>query len=30
MATEAMIMIEDLRKMTIQELVNLIGDENAY
>ena len=30
MATEAMIMIEDLRKMTIQELANLIGDENAY
>jgi hypothetical protein len=24
------IMYEDLRKMTIQELANLIGDENAY
>jgi len=24
------IMYEDLRKMTIQELANLIGDENSY
>jgi hypothetical protein len=30
MAAEATIMIEDLRKMTIQELANLIGDENAF
>jgi hypothetical protein len=29
-AAENTIMLEDLRKMTFQELANLIGDENDY
>ena len=29
-AAENTIMLEDLRKMTFQELANLIGEENDY
>jgi hypothetical protein len=29
-AAENTIMLEDLRKMTVQDLANLIGDENDY